>query len=746
MTNRLAPNRIRPFLTVLSLFFVFQSTSLPAQWIRQTPVTQGLNLNIVDFYDTNYGVAFGYNDIQFQYMLYTTTDGGTNWNMLPSPTSYYLADVEVIAPNTIITTSATSLPGNVWATNTVRSTDMGLTWDTTVIDTSFFLALKLEFPTPTLGLMEKGNATYRTTDGGLSWDSVAIPLFAFSFADTNTVFAYSLVDSLYRSNDGGLTWASITGDFDYYSYGNEIHFLNSDTGAAGRQYSAAAYACHWTTDGGLTWIGDTLPGFGYTPGFDVVDWDHAYVLKEARLWRSTSHGVWVSDSMPTYSFPQDTLMDVVFLNQYDGWAVGSSGAIFRTNSGGCDPLPRFSRSNPCAGDTITLMADPGWNSFVWTDSATSTVLSNQALDTIAISAAATIYFQASHPLCGTVFDTLHLTVSACDSVWPGDANADGIANMYDLLNIGYAAGAAGPPRTGASNAWTAQNAIDFGTTFGPVVDYKHADCNGNGVIDVNDTLALSLNYSLTHNKTQASSSGSGVPLYLVPTFDSLRVGDTGYFRIVLGTAANPVTNLHGIAFTFLYDNSLIDTNTVLVNFDTTWISPGALPGAGMYKDFYQQGRTDIGYTHINQLHSSGFGTIGGITVVTIDNISGKKESLSKYLKIDLVDALALDSAFEAIAIETQIDSVLVFDLENDREPQSHRDQIVLYPNPTNGLLRIESGTSIVRRVEVHNLQGFAMNVPMHSGNIDLSTLTEGMYFIKIETNHGWSMTKVILRK
>ena len=37
-----------------------------------------------------------------------------------------------------------------------------------------------------------------------------------------------------------------------------------------------------------------------------------------------------------------------------------------------------------------------------------------------------------------------------------------------------------------STAWTAQAATDWGQTFASSVDYKHADCNGDGIVDAND--------------------------------------------------------------------------------------------------------------------------------------------------------------------------------------------------------------------------------------------------------------------
>ena len=80
------------------------------------------------------------------------------------------------------------------------------------------------------------------------------------------------------------------------------------------------------------------------------------------------------------------------------------------------------------------------------------------------------------------------TVSS--DVWPGDANYDLVCDNLDILNIGVAFAESGPTRAGASNSWTAQPANDFGNWFSSAVNMKHADCDGNGTVDYNDTLAV----------------------------------------------------------------------------------------------------------------------------------------------------------------------------------------------------------------------------------------------------------------
>ena len=65
----------------------------------------------------------------------------------------------------------------------------------------------------------------------------------------------------------------------------------------------------------------------------------------------------------------------------------------------------------------------------------------------------------------------------------------------DYLYIGLNHGATGAVRANASNAFTDQPATDWGAKYG--VDVKHADCNGDGMVNDADTLAIFQNYGQT---------------------------------------------------------------------------------------------------------------------------------------------------------------------------------------------------------------------------------------------------------
>lgn len=725
----------RRTLTTLTLFIILGVSSASAQWTVQNVPTNAWFYD-VHFYDTNRGMAAGVSE------LAKTTDGGTTWTVQSTP--QWSFGVYVLDPQTVIVVGGSQTN----TANIQRTTDFGNSWTTvTTVNSAAFVCV--DFNGSSIGIAAgSGGMLYRTTDMGMTWNFVNSGITSGTINGVsitgNTAYFCSDFGVIGRSTDGGLTWTLSNPANDHYS---SIDFYHPDTGIVGG--STLAGNLYMTTENaGTNWSTGSFNNAWSANLIDVqrMNANTSYAINDDQyIWRTYTPGVWIPDSVPGLS-PSDTLTAVHFPTPTDGWAVGQ-GIIVHTSTGGsCSPNPRLAQPNVCLGDTVSLLSYSGWNNYIWTDSATNTVLSNQATQVISPTTDMTIFFEASYPNCGIFRDTIYLNLLGCDSVWPGDANSDGIANMFDLLNIGSASGSMGPSRPAASNNWTPQFSLDWGQTFGLVVDYKHADCNGDGQIGFPDTVALSQNYNLTHNKTNGANSDTGVPLYLVPMFDSLMVGDTGYFRIMLGDAASPVQNLHGIVFSFLYDNTLIDTNTVVIDFDTTWIVPNNMNAASMTKDFYYQGQTDAGYTHMNPLTSSGYGQIGGITFVTIDNISGKKENLTKMLNFNIANVLAVDGQFESIDVATSPDSVLVWEIEINLFQPRDDIKIGIYPNPTTGLVRIDAGAHQILNVEVTDLRGRILRQYDQAGTMDLSTLPNGLYMVSVTTESGKSIQKLHIRK
>ncbi len=92
---------------------------------------------------------------------------------------------------------------------------------------------------------------------------------------------------------------------------------------------------------------------------------------------------------------------------------------------------------------------------------------------------------------------LHVLSTQCDpsvavTVYPGDTNNDGLVDIRDVLPLGLYFGLTGPARTDASMRWGPQ--VLSTSWAGPDDQADYADCDGDGVVDAGDILAVIQNW------------------------------------------------------------------------------------------------------------------------------------------------------------------------------------------------------------------------------------------------------------
>ncbi len=213
-----------------------------------------------------------------------------------------------------------------------------------------------------------------------------------------------------------------------------------------------------------------------------------------------------------------------------------------------------------------------------------------------------------------------------DLVWSGETNRDRVVNNLDILNIGIANGSTGIARTNPTLNFVPQVCNDWQQQFpnmgtGLYYNYKFADCDGNGIVNANDTLAVSLNYSQTRPfrlKKPAKSTGSQLAIQL-PT--SILPNTIYTAPIIIGDVNNPLSVIYGAAFSIQYDGNQIDANSVSIDFSSSWIKSGNqfLP---FQKNLPAENTIDATIVRTNQTDTSGFGVIGILTFKTKSTASG----------------------------------------------------------------------------------------------------------------------------
>jgi len=72
-----------------------------------------------------------------------------------------------------------------------------------------------------------------------------------------------------------------------------------------------------------------------------------------------------------------------------------------------------------------------------------------------------------------------------------------------------------------------------------------------------------------------------------------------------------------------------------------------------------------------------------------------------------------------------------------------KEDVLIYPNPTNGIVKIKVDDQLIRSVKVYDLTGKELLVRINSDTIDFSGLNKGVYIIRINTNDNVYLTKVV---
>jgi hypothetical protein len=214
------------------------------------------------------------------------------------------------------------------------------------------------------------------------------------------------------------------------------------------------------------------------------------------------------------------------------------------------PLSITGNNTVCHGSSITLTVTGG-QTYTWSTSANTATL-NYIPQT---NTTMVVYGNAANGCIAK--DSIALSPNAgCAIVWPGDANSDGVVNSSDVLEIGLAFSSTGAMRPGASNTYTGQQCSAWTGTVSSGKNKCHADCNGDGTVNLNDTLAITNNFQLTH--TFRTAAASTTDIFLITQGSAASPGTWNAAEIHLGTSLNQISLL-GLAFDVDYDHILIDS-------------------------------------------------------------------------------------------------------------------------------------------------------------------------------------------
>lgn len=721
------------------------------------------DLNHVYFYDASSAILCGrqrtsssnYNGITFY-----TFNGGNNWNSSVAYNSSQ-ANASFFFSNGV----GSSCGGKMMSLmgpydgRIARSTNGGGGWNITYYDPSYAY-VDIMFPTSQVGYAVGDSMYYttagsskgkivKTTDGGLTWSQAAIfsnfmPLTVF-FTDALTGYVGGETaagnSGILKTTDGGITWTpEAYPDIALNSYISSITFSTPNTGYASNGWSSSTSVYgNFLQSCGVSAGPDTtfcqqqgqLQAIPASPGNYTFNWSPATGLdnpnaQNPNVISGVSNQQYVVTMTDTANNCSAT--DTVIVSAYY-WSI--------------DTL------YSCNNQPVTIDLGPGATQYTYqfTDTAGnphSGILPSQYY--VATQPAQYIFI-GFFPNCGaltsliTVIDSCNVSAT---NVWPGDCNYDLTANMADALHIGLAYNASGATRPNASPLWYPQPMNDWSQNFANC-NYKHADADGNGIVNVNDTLPIALNYGNTHPfRLGAPQQVASAPeLYLVANYDTVGLQTLVTVDIRLGSASLPVDSIYGISFRLSTDAALIDTNMTGVNLGTTWLGT---PGGNMFhfrKNFASSGIMDIaecGTDHLNR--TNGNGSIGSFLIVTTDNLSG-----IAVCHFNLSDITAVTIGQQYLVLNTVNDSVVIDpSVPTGITPEPAAVQFSCYPNPASENVQIRARTTVAR-IEVCDMTGrvvLSESPAAASATISTSALAEGIYLVRVYAGTTVSTQKLTI--
>ena len=347
-------------------------------------------------------------------------------------------------------------------------------------------------------------------------------------------------------------------------------------------------------------------------------------------------------------------------------------------------------------------------------------------------------------------DTTTLLIYVENGVWPGDTDDDAKVDNLDLLNIGLGYGQIGTMRNTVTNVWNGYHSPEWNVAT-PLtnVDYRHADANGDGMVNSDDTLAITLNWHKFYVKNTSSGTLGAIPIY---------IDTTGFFSnlpnvslpIMLGTPSNPVTNLYGVAFSYEYDTTIYKTHTASINIDTSWIGIKNLDLLSLSVHTPNMGRIDAAMTRIDGGNVNGIGAIAHLNLTIRDDILQRPggggfntDSILFSFALSNVKLISNDETDIPVDILTT-GSTFYTSTENVGLGQ----YITIFPNPTRDKITIQADGLQIESYEIMDMTGrliFNKKItPQNVHQVNLDGIPSGIYNLRLQTNEGVANKRIVI--
>jgi hypothetical protein len=337
------------------------------------------------------------------------------------------------------------------------------------------------------------------------------------------------------------------------------------------------------------------------------------------------------------------------------------------------------------------------------------------------------------------------TTCVGDCVWAGDANADGIVDMADILTIASAMGEKGVARSSNPAGWHPQVATDWNQIGSNGNNLKHADTNGDGMITAADTVKVSQFWG-KKRAIIAQNEGFSVDnleLTAIPAQRELHPGDT---LLVYLTVPNAALDVSGYQFAMGYNSSWLNPASVKVEFGNQWMDE---PNAALGFTRLSNQQIEVGLGLAAARAASGYGTVGILKGIIEEDVNCCSKT-SRY-KVELNFKNAWLQTESGVRLKLKTNNVTIPIIEKPK-PYLIDNQLAVFPNPAtdNVHVYLDDETTFISELTVFNLTGQVViqGKGLQTRHIDLKTneLQAGTYVLRAKTTNGYLTKKMNISK
>ncbi len=340
-----------------------------------------------------------------------------------------------------------------------------------------------------------------------------------------------------------------------------------------------------------------------------------------------------------------------------------------------------------------------------------------------------------------------------DYVYPGDADANGKANLNDVLYVGLGNDSSGFPRPNASTDWQGQIAFDWdGSLDG--VNFKHLDCDGDGEVDHYDVNTILLNAEPM--PTTALPMDVGLPqVYLNLLTDSIVITDaspsefTVSAELMVGHGQTPVYDLSGISVAIDYPKDLVNKPAVVDYNDNSFLgSSNELLWAS--NDFNGAHQLDMAFVRNDQTNKNGYGKVAKLDII-IDDIVFLRTG--KYIEVPItikgIKGLDAEGNVKEFSVQNGGTTTVIF-INNTTvatlDP-TIQGQVKVFPSPAKNEVSIKIMDLHPNRLEVFDLLAQKVyesnKINKDVVQVNMKKWAAGQYVFKLYTDEGLVVKRVV---